>query len=38
MIEQMFKAYDERMSMRGITRTFGVNYGTLAKWIKIWIN
>lgn len=33
-IGQVLKAYEERMSMRGIERTFGVTYRTLAKWIK----
>lgn len=32
--EQVLKAYDERMSMRGIARTFGISRNTLAKWLK----
>jgi transposase-like protein len=30
--EQVLRAYQDRMSMRGITRTFGVCYQTIIKW------
>ena len=32
--EQILSAYDERSSMRGIQRTFGVSRPTLASWLK----
>lgn len=32
--EEILKAYQERMSMRGIARTFGVSRNTLTKWLK----
>ena len=32
--EEILKAYQERSSMRGISRTFGVSRNTLTKWIK----
>jgi transposase-like protein len=32
--EQVFKAYAERSSMRGIERTFGISRQTLARWLK----
>ena len=32
--ETILKAYQERSSMRGISRTFGVSRNTLTKWIK----
>jgi len=32
--EQILAAYNERSSMRGIQRTFGVSRATLAAWIK----
>jgi Transposase. len=32
--EQILAAYNERSSMRGIQRTFGVSRPTLASWIK----
>ena len=31
--EMVLRAYQERVSMRGITRIFGVSRPTLAKWI-----
>ncbi len=31
---QILSAYDERSSMRGIQRTFGVSRPTLASWLK----
>ncbi len=30
--EQVVRAYQDRMSLRGITRTFGVYYKTILKW------
>ena len=30
--EQVVRAYQDRMSLRGITRTFGVYYKTIIKW------
>jgi len=32
--EEILKAYQERMSMQGIARTFGVSRNTLTKWLK----
>lgn len=32
--EQILSAYQERSSMRGIQRTFGVSRPTLAAWLK----
>ena len=32
--EQMLRAYNERSSMRGITRVFGVSRPTLIDWLK----
>lgn len=32
--EQILAAYDERSSMRGIQRTFGVSRNTLTSWLK----
>lgn len=32
--EQILSAYNERSSMRGVQRTFGVSRPTLASWIK----
>jgi len=32
--EELIKAYQERSSMRGIARTFGVSRNTLTKWLK----
>jgi transposase-like protein len=32
--EQVLKAYEERSSMRGIERTFGITRQTLARWLK----
>jgi transposase-like protein len=32
--EQILAAYDERSSMRGIQRTFGVSRPTLVSWLK----
>ncbi len=32
--EQILRAYDERSSLRGLTRTFGVARNTVTKWIK----
>lgn len=32
--EMVIRAYFERVSMEGIRRVFGVNPGTLAKWLK----
>jgi transposase-like protein len=32
--EQILAAYNERSSMRGIQRTFGVSRNTLASWLK----
>jgi hypothetical protein len=28
------RAYDERSSLRGLQRTFGVDRGTISSWIK----
>lgn len=32
--EEIIRAYQERSSMRGIARTFGVSRTTLTKWLK----
>ena len=32
--ELMLRAYDERSSLRGLSRTFGVARNTVTKWIK----
>ena len=32
--EQILAAYNERMSLRGIQRVFGVSRNTVAKWLK----
>ena len=32
--EQVLAAYNERMSLRGIQRVFGVSRNTVAKWLK----
>lgn len=32
--EEIMRAYEERQSMRGIERTFGVARQTLSKWLK----
>ena len=32
--EQILRAYDERSSLRGLSRTFGVSRNTVTKWIK----
>ncbi len=32
--EQILRAYDERSSLRGLTRTFGVSRNTVTAWIK----
>lgn len=32
--EQILSAYNERSSMRGIQRTFGVSRNTLTRWLK----
>jgi len=32
--EQILSAYNERSSMRGIQRTFGVSRNTLTSWLK----
>ena len=32
--EQILAAYNERSSMRGVQRTFGVSRNTLASWLK----
>ena len=31
--EQVLSAYQDRMSIRGIRRTFGVSYQTVMKWL-----
>ena len=31
--EQVVRAYQDRMSIRGITRTFGVYYKTIIRWV-----
>jgi transposase-like protein len=32
--EQILRAYDERSSLRGLSRTFGVSRNTVTDWIK----
>jgi transposase-like protein len=32
--EEILRAYQERSSMRGISRTFGIARNTLASWLK----
>lgn len=32
--EEILKAYQERSSLRGLTRTFGVSRTTVSKWLK----
>lgn len=32
--EEILRAYDERSSMRGLTRTFGVARNTVSVWLK----
>jgi len=32
--EEIIKAYQERSSMRGLTRTFGVAHNTVKDWLK----
>jgi transposase-like protein len=32
--EQILRAYEERSSLRGLQRTFGVSRNTVTKWIK----
>jgi transposase-like protein len=32
--EQILRAYDERSSLRGLSRTFGVSRNTVTGWIK----
>ena len=32
--DEILKAYQERSSMRGLTRTFGVSRTTVEKWLK----
>jgi transposase-like protein len=32
--EQILRAYDERSSLRGLSRTFGVSRNTVSGWIK----
>ena len=32
--DEILKSYQERSSMRGLTRTFGVSRTTVAKWLK----
>ncbi len=32
--EEVIKAYQERSSMRGVARTFGMSRNTLTKWLK----
>ena len=32
--QQILAAYNERMSLRGIQRTFGVSRQTVSKWLK----
>jgi transposase-like protein len=32
--EEVLRAYDERSSLRGLQRTFGVDRGTISSWIK----
>jgi transposase-like protein len=32
--EQILRAYEERSSLRGLTRTFGVARNTVSGWLK----
>ncbi len=32
--EEILRAYEERSSLRGVARTFGVSRTTLSKWLK----
>ena len=32
--EQILRAYQERSSLRGLTRTFGVARNTVSRWLK----
>ena len=32
--EQILRAYDERSSLRGLARTFGVSRNTVTSWLK----
>ncbi len=32
--ERILRAYDERSSLRGLTRTFGVSRNTVTAWLK----
>jgi transposase-like protein len=32
--EQILRAYEERSSLRGLTRTFGVSRNTVSTWLK----
>ena len=32
--EEILRAYEERSSLRGLTRTFGVSRNTVTSWIK----
>jgi transposase-like protein len=32
--EQILRAYDERSSLRGLSRTFGVSRNTVTAWLK----
>jgi transposase-like protein len=32
--EQILRAYDERSSLRGLTRTFGVSRNTVTDWLE----
>ncbi len=32
--EQILRAYQERSSLRGLTRTFGVSRNTVSSWLK----
>jgi len=32
--EQILRAYDERSSLRGLSRTFGVSRNTVTSWLK----
>ena len=33
--EEILRAYEERSSLRGLTRTFGVARNTVSSWLKI---
>lgn len=32
--EEILRAYEERSSLRGLSRTFGVSRNTVSKWLK----